>query len=268
VIPLKDNIPTDRFPVVTLALILANVVVYILAIRHGGSFFGGPSGEVTYKYGAIPYAILHPGVHCAEVAPIRNPAMVESVCNTRLLNASHIPAENLLPSWQTIFTGMFMHASFLHIAGNMIFLWIFGNNVEDSMSRIRYLCFYLLGGIVALALQIAVAPHSTDPTIGASGAIAAVLGGYMLLYPRARIITFVIIIFFVTVIELPTIVMLGIWFAEQALFGAAGLTHPNSSGGVAYFAHVGGFVFGLLAIKLFATRRKQVPPPARRGLAA
>jgi rhomboid family protein len=270
VIPLKDNIPTDRFPVVTLSLIIANIVVYLLAIRHGGSFFGGPAVDVTYKYGAIPYAILHPGVHCAEVVTNAAPTSAKSLCNTGLLNHAGIPAENLLPSWQTIFTSMFMHASFLHIAGNMIFLWIFGNNIEDSMGRIRYLCFYLLGGIAALALQIAVGPHSTEPTIGASGAIAAVLGGYMLLYPRARIITFVIIIFFVTVIELPTIVMLGLWFAEQALFGAVGLTHPNSSSGVAYFAHVGGFVFGLATIKLFATRRKQAPSPAghRQGVTA
>jgi membrane associated rhomboid family serine protease len=260
VIPIKDNIPTDRFPVVTLALVIANVVAYILAIRHGGSFFGGPTAGVTYKYGAIPYALLHPGVHCAEVVSSAAPTSPRSVCNTALLNHFQIPAENLLPSWQTIFTGMFMHASFLHIAGNMIFLWIFGNNVEDSMGRVRYLCFYILGGIAALALQVAVAPHSTEPTIGASGAIAAVLGGYILLYPRARVITLVIIIFFVTVIELPALVMLGIWFAEQAAFGAAGLTHPNTSGGVAYFAHVGGFAFGLATIKLFATRRKDVPP--------
>jgi membrane associated rhomboid family serine protease len=242
VIPIKDNIPTDRFPVVTLGLIIANVVVYLLAIGHEGSFFGGPSEAVLVKYGAIPYSLTHPGAHL-------------------------VP--NGIPAWETVFTSMFMHASFLHIAGNMIFLWIFGGNVEDSMGRIRYLCFYILGGIVALALQIAVAPNSVVPTIGASGAIAAVLGGYILLYPRARVITFVIIIFFVTVIELPAFVLLGAWFALQALFGAAGLTHIGSGAGVAYFAHIGGFAFGLATIKLWATRRKQVPPPsAPRSLVA
>ena len=142
---------------------------------------------------------------------------------------------------------MFMHASIIHIGGNMIFLWIFGNNVEDSMGPVKFFGFYIVGGIVALALQVAVAPNSTAPTIGASGAIAAVLGGYIVLYPRSRVLTLVLIILFFTVIELPAWVMLGIWFAEQAIFAGAGLTNPTGAGGgVAYFAHVGGFVFGLL----------------------
>jgi membrane associated rhomboid family serine protease len=156
---------------------------------------------------------------------------------------------------------MFMHASILHIGGNMLFLWIFGNNVEDSMGPIRYILFYLVGGVAALALQVAIGPNTTAPTVGASGAIAAVLGGYIVLYPRARVLTLVFIILFFTVLELPAIVMLGIWFAQQAIFGAAGLTNPTGGGGgVAYFAHVGGFVFGLLAIRLLATKRKEVPP--------
>jgi membrane associated rhomboid family serine protease len=156
---------------------------------------------------------------------------------------------------------MFMHGSILHLAGNMLFLWIFGNNVEDSMGPVRYAIFYILGGLAALALQVAVAPNSTAPTIGASGAIACVLGGYILLFPRARVLTLVFIIFFVTVIELPAMIMLGIWFAEQAVFGAANLTNPTGGGGgVAYFAHVGGFAFGLSTIKLFATKRKKIPP--------
>ncbi len=127
-----------------------------------------------------------------------------------------------LPAWETVFTAMFMHASILHIAGNMLFLWIFGNNVEDSMGPVRFLGFYLLGGVAALALQVAVGPNTVDPTVGASGAIAAVLGGYIVLYPRARVLTLVLIIFFFGVIELPALVMLGVWFAEQAVFGAAG----------------------------------------------
>jgi membrane associated rhomboid family serine protease len=157
---------------------------------------------------------------------------------------------------------MFMHASILHIGGNMLFLWIFGNNVEDSMGPVKFLAFYILGGLAALGLQVAVGPNSTAPTLGASGAIAAVLGGYIVLYPRARVLTLVLIIFFFTVIELPAWVMLGVWFAQQAVFGAANLTNPTGGGGgVAYFAHVGGFVFGLLAIRLLATRRKTIPPP-------
>jgi membrane associated rhomboid family serine protease len=262
VLPIKDNIPTDRFPFVTAALILANFVVYILAIRHGGSFWSGPDTQEVVKYGAIPYALTHPGVHCAEVATQAAPETGQMVCNTALLTANHIPAENLLPSWETIFTGMFMHASILHIGGNMLFLWIFGNNVEESMGPVKYLAFYIVGGLAALGLQVAIGPNSTAPTLGASGAIAAVLGGYIVLYPRARVLTLVFIVFLVTVFELPAWVMLGIWFAEQAVFGAVGLTNPTGGGGgVAYFAHVGGFAFGLLAIRLLATKRKEVPPP-------
>ena len=262
-IPIKDNIPTDRFAFVTLGLIVANFVAYVLAIRHGGSFIGGPDTQEVLKYGAIPYALLHPGTQCAEVArqTASGPQALGVVCNTALLHANGIAGENPLPTWETIFTSMFMHASLLHIGGNMIFLWIFGNNVEDSMGPIKFILFYLAGGVAALALQVAISPHSTDPTIGASGAIAAVLGGYIVLYPRARVLTVVFIILFFTVIELPALAMLGIWFVEQAIFGAVNLTNPTGGGGgVAYFAHVGGFVFGLLAIRLLATRRKEVPP--------
>jgi membrane associated rhomboid family serine protease len=263
VIPIKDNIPTDRFPIVTLGLIVVNVIVYILAVRHGGSFISGPDSQEVVKWGAIPYALTHPGVHCAEV--VRRSAFgagtPQMLCSTALLNANHIPAENLLPSWQTIFTGMFMHASILHLGGNMIFLWIFGNNVEDSMGHAKFLAFYIVGGVAALGLQVAIGPNSTAPTLGASGAIAAVLGGYIVLYPRARVLTLVLIIFFFTVIELPAWVLLGVWFVAQALFAAANLTDPTGGGGVAYFAHIGGFAFGALTIRMLATRRKSMPPP-------
>jgi membrane associated rhomboid family serine protease len=228
-IPIKDNIPTDRFPLVTVALILANIVVYVLASSHGGSLISGPDTHELVKYGVSPYSITHPTGR----------------------------------TWGTVFTSMFMHASILHLAGNMLFLWIFGNNVEDSMGPVRFLLFYVAGGLAALALQVAVEPNSLATTVGASGAIAAVLGGYIVLYPRARVLTLVLIILFFTVIELPAMVMLGLWFAEQAVFGAVGLTDPAGGGGaVAWFAHVGGFAFGLLAIRALATRRKPTPPTA------
>jgi membrane associated rhomboid family serine protease len=157
---------------------------------------------------------------------------------------------------------MFMHASILHLLGNMIFLWIFGNSVEDAMGPAKYLAFYIVGGLATLGLLVAIAPNSTAPTIGASGAIAAVLGAYILLYPRARVFTFVIMIFFVTVIEVPPLVMLALWFVMQAIFAIANLTTPTGSGeGVAYIAQLAGFAFGLLTVKLLATRRKAVPPP-------
>jgi membrane associated rhomboid family serine protease len=250
VIPIKDNIPTDRFPFVTVGLILANLIVYILAIRHGGSFISGPSAAEEFKYSAIPYALTH---GCGHSVLVRT-ASGGVACAPPVV-------KGFLPTWETVFTAMFMHASILHIGGNMLFLWIFGNNVEDSMGPVKYLAFYILGGIAALALQVAIGPRSAVPTLGASGAIAAVLGGYILLYPRARVLTLVFIILFFTVIELPALVMLGIWFAQQAVFGAANLTNPTGGGGgVAYFAHVGGFAFGLLTVKLLATRRKTVPP--------
>jgi membrane associated rhomboid family serine protease len=128
------------------------------------------------------------------------------------------------------------------------------------MGRVRYTVFYLLGGLIALAAQVAVQPNSVAPTLGASGAIAAVLGGYIVLYPRARVLTLVFIIFFATIIEVPAVFLLGFWFLQQVYFGAAGLTSLGSGGGVAYFAHVGGFVFGLALIRLFAVHRKAIPP--------
>jgi rhomboid family protein len=226
-IPIKDNIPTDRFPLVTVCLILANVLVYVLAVAHGGSLFSGPDAHELVKYGVSPYQLTHPTGR----------------------------------TWETVFTAMFLQASILHLAGNMLFLWIFGNNVEDSTGRLRFLAFYLLGGLVALALQVAVEPNSLAPTVGAEGAIAAVLGGYILMYPHARVLTLVLIILFFTVIEIPAMVMVVVWFALQAVFAFAGLTDPTGGGGaIAYFTSVGGFVFGLLAIRAVATRRKAVPP--------
>jgi membrane associated rhomboid family serine protease len=266
VIPLKDNIPTNRFPFVTVALILANVIVYILAIRHGGSIISGPDTQNVIKYGAIPYSLTHSGVPCGEFAQqtVAGTQPIGVFCNGERLpdgTIAHVPSAGTLPSWETIFTAMFMHASILHIGGNMLFLWIFGNNVEDAMGPIKYLFFYVLGGIAALALQVAVGPNSAAPTLGASGAIAAVLGGYILLYPRARVLTLVFIILFFTVVELPAILVLGFWFLEQAVFAAANLTNPTGGGGgVAYFAHIGGFAFGLATIKLLATRRREIPP--------
>jgi len=252
VIPIKDNIPTDRFPLVTAALVLVNFFVYYLAIRHGGSFISGPDTQEVVKYGAIPFTLSHPGYHCGLVQVGANEAIL----------CRHGAVPNTIPTWETVFTGMFMHASIIHIGGNMLFLWIFGNNVEDAMGPVKFLLFYFAGGIAALALQVAVAPNSTAPTLGASGAIAAVLGGFIVLFPRGRVLTLVLIIFFFTVIELPAWAMLGIWFAEQALFAAANLTNPTGGGGgVAYFAHIGGFAFGLLTVRMLATRRKRFPPP-------
>ena len=233
--PLKDNIPTERFPVVTVALIVANVIVYfflqdgVFGLPDGGA--GGDWPISTYAY--IPCTITG-----------------DTPCQT---------APGGPENWVTVFTAMFMHGGLLHLGGNMLFLWIFGNNVEDSMGPVKFLAFYLLGGIAATALQTAINTDSDVANLGASGAVAAVLGGYLLLFPRARVVTVIFIIFFFTIVELPAMFFLVIWFAQQALFGALDLN--GSGGGVAYFAHIGGFAFGLLAIKLFASelrRRQQI----------
>ena len=255
-IPLKDNIPNERFPFVTVALILINVVAYLISIRHGGGILGGPSTSTVLHDAAIPYDFTHPGKYCTLQPGVSEfgGAGVQAVCKNG-------PFPGQIPTWETAFTAMFLHGGLLHIGGNMIFLAIFGPNVEEAVGRLKYLVFYLVGGLVALAAQIAVDPNAVAPTLGASGAIAAVLGGYIVLYPRARILTLVFIVFFVTIIEVPALVVLGFWFVEQVLFGAAGLANPvGGGGGVAYFAHIGGFVFGLAVIRLLVARRSQAPP--------
>jgi membrane associated rhomboid family serine protease len=159
------------------------------------------------------------------------------------------------PTWFTAFSSMFMHGGLLHIGGNMLFLWVFGNNVEDAMGRVKFLVFYIVGGLAAMALQIAVGANDTVPSVGASGAVAAVLGGYLLLYPRARVLTLVFLFVFFTFIQIPAMFFLVIWFGEQLLFGYFNQVNPTGSGGgVAYFAHIGGFLFGLLTVKLLATK--------------
>ncbi len=247
--PLKDNIPPRRFPVLTVALILANVAMFLFfqgaPLGFGGSSFD--EGRVI-EYGAIPYEVSHPGEQCIP----RGQALA---CGPEQ-QAERAVGQDLAPTWLTVLTSMFMHGGLLHIAGNMLFLWIFGNNIEDSMGRVRFLLFYLLGGVAALAAQTVYSPDAAVPTIGASGAVAAVLGGYALLYPRARVITVIFIIFFFQFIELPAMVVLGLWFLLQLFYGAAEAAQPVAGGGVAYWAHIGGFVFGLLLIKLFANRAK------------
>jgi membrane associated rhomboid family serine protease len=274
VIPLRDNLPTDRFPVVTAAIIAINVLVFLFL--QGPSFSLSSAQEVDSKpiieYGAIPYRITHPGDRCRFVEVKGAGATQEQLfCektqgfteSATLPTCDSAPSGEVCrvpikqpPAFLTIFTSMFMHGGWLHIIFNMLFLWIFGNNVEDSMGKLRYAAFYLLGGLAAGLTQVAVSPDSTTPLVGASGAIAAVLGGYALLYPRARVLT-LLFVFFIFVVEIPALVLLGIWIFLQFLPAVGQLASPDvgSQGGVAYFAHVGGFLFGLLLIKLFATRR-------------
>ncbi len=247
--PIKDNIPTDRFPVVTVTLIVLNVLAYFLWQR-GGITLGDPSSPHYFdnlvRYSEFPYEVTHPGQQCIPVS------QTAFECSK-----AYGPRYDLPSTYVTVFTAMFMHGGLLHLGGNMLFLWIFGNNVEDSMGPVKFIVFYLLAGLAATAGQVLIGPDAKVPNIGASGAIAGVLAGYLVLFPRARVVTIIFIVFFFTIVELPAIFFLGIWFVQQLLFGYFDLNSGGAAGGVAYFAHIGGFVFGLAAIKLFADERKR-----------
>jgi membrane associated rhomboid family serine protease len=223
-LPLRDNVPTRTRPLVTYALILANVLVWVLY-------------QLPDLQGSVDELAFHP-------------CELEDSCPT------------VGEDWPlTAITSMFMHGSWAHLLGNMLFLWIFGNNVEDSLGKVRYLLFYLLGGLAATGVQSFVTlMYASDadamiPNVGASGAISAVLGGYLVLLPRARVLT---IIFFV-LREIPAAFFLLVWFGFQLLDGSASLAHPEQGGGVAFFAHIGGFVFGAAAVKLLQQRRPLAP---------
>ncbi len=223
-LPLRDNVPTRSRPLVTYALILANVLVWVLY-------------QLPDLQGSVDELAYHP-------------CELENSC------------VQIGQDWPlTAVTSMFMHGDWLHLLGNMLFLWIFGNNVEDVMGHVRYLVFYLLAGLAATGLQTAITLASSSeataeiPNLGASGAISGVLGAYFLILPRARILT---VIFFV-LREIPAWVFLGIYFALQLYDANFQLRHPPEGGGVAVFAHVGGIVFGLLAVKLFQARKPLSP---------
>jgi membrane associated rhomboid family serine protease len=230
-LPLKDNVPTRAFPLVTVALIAANVVVWLWEWQSG-----------------VEKEVLHYGYY---------PCSVEGPCVVPASTVDH------LPWFAGAFTSMFMHASWIHIGGNMLFLWIFGNNVEDSMGRARFLVWYLVAGLAATATQTFVTLAFTDaagasiPNIGASGAIAGVLGAYVLLLPQASVLTaFIVGLIFLR--EIPAVWFIGFWFLLQLLEGGFSIAQPQAGGGTAFFAHIGGFVFGLATVKLFTER-----PPLR-----
>lgn len=220
-LPLKDDNPTSTFPLITLGLILANGLVFY----HQMSLDTVESQNFIFKWGAIPYQIHHGEV---------------------LREFPEIP----LPL--TIFSSMFLHGGFLHLFGNMLYLWIFGNNIEDTLGHLRFLLFYLVCGLVAGLAQVFSNPESTVPMIGASGAVAGVLGAYLLLFPGARILTLFFIFIFIKFVRLPALVVLGFWFFIQ-LLGVWGGSISN----VAFFAHVGGFIAGLILVKAFQPRRSR-----------
>jgi membrane associated rhomboid family serine protease len=237
VIPLRDNVPTRTFPIVTVAIIVVNSIVWFWEIGGRG----------------VDYHVFKDGYY---------PCTVQGPCAVPVLDGTRFAHH--LPWYEGTFTSMFMHGSWIHILGNMLFLWIFGNNVEDALGKVRFVIWYLVAGIAATALQTFVTlsfgtvRDASIPNIGASGAIAGVLGAYLLLLPRARVLT---AIFFGLIFlrEIPAGWFLGIWIALQLWQGGVGITHPDQTGGVAVFAHIGGFAFGVLTVFLVAKRRPLQP---------
>jgi len=227
-LPLKDDQPSYSTPFVTWFLIGLNILIYFY------QWTLGPRGEMLFAslYGEVPSHL-----------------------------AAYLGGSSRYSLSQVVipfFTSMFLHGSWMHVLGNMWFLYIFGDNVEDYLGHFKYLVFYVLAGLIAMTTQVAIYPHSNIPTVGASGAIAGVLGAYFIVYPRARVLTW----FFVFVLYLPAWVVLGEWFVLQFLAGAASLSTAGMGrdvGGVAVWAHVGGFIAGVVMIKIFPERERRSP---------
>jgi len=214
-IPLRDIIPSRTTPVVTIALIAVNILVFVYELSLGRAV-----DAFTLYWGLVPAAF----------------------------------------SWVTVFTSMFLHGGLLHVGGNMLYLWIFGDNVEDRMGHGRFLVFYLLCGVAAALAQTITAPDSVVPMVGASGAIAGVMGAYFVLYPKSRIVTLIPLFFFFQVIEVPAILFLGIWFLMQFLSGVGSIVSTvggGPAGGVAFWAHVAGFVAGISGVVVFRRPERQ-----------
>jgi membrane associated rhomboid family serine protease len=256
VIPLRDSVKPRRFAVVTATLIVINTLVFFICLAQPKATFhryNAPgrvviSGfdAVTLEYGFTPCDLAH---DCARPG-YGEAAVHNAVVQVRVTRR---------PVYVTLLAAMFLHGGWLHLAGNMLFLWIFGNNVEDRLGRGWFLVFYLLSGLAASLMQFAVDTNSDVPNIGASGAIAGVLGGYLLLYPRARVLTVVPLLVFFYVVEIPAVLVLVTWFGLQVLDGSAAIATPGSPSGVAYFAHIGGFACGFLLVKPFGWLRRGRP---------
>jgi len=221
-LPLRDDNPTQIWPVMTVSLITINVLVFLYQLT-----LGPQEGQLfIYQFGAIPAAVL---------------------------GNDSLPSDMIaIPATMSVLTSMFLHGGFMHLIGNMLYLWIFGNNVEDAMGHIRFLLFYLLTGVAASMTHFMMDVDSTIPTIGASGAISGILGAYILLYPRAQVYVLVFIIIFVRMMYVPAGMVLGFYFVLQIFQGVS--TLGQEGGGVAWFAHIGGFIAGLILVGVFKKR--------------
>ncbi len=236
-IPLRDDIPSRTYPVVNVSLIVINALAFFYELTLGPrqlELFFREYAVIPVRYFAGGYVDIFGVVHSYGITDLVIP----------------------------IFTAMFLHGGWTHIGGNMLYLWIFGDNVEDRMGHGRYLVFYLLCGVAATVAHIITNPHSTVPSLGASGAIAGVLGAYFLLYPHARVITLIPIFFFIEFVPIPAVILLGWWFIQQFLYGTMSLAVASAqTGGVAWWAHIGGFVTGMILVHVF--KRKEYGPARR-----
>ena len=223
-IPLRDTIPSSRIAWITRLLILANIAAFVLELKQGRGI-----ERLLFQFGMVPSRWAATGL-------------------------SDLPAWPHLAS--TLITSQFLHASFLHLASNMLYLWIFADNVEDRLGHTRFLCLYLGSGAAAGCVQLLASPHSSVPMIGASGAIAGVLGAYFLLFPAARIVTLIPLGWFWNTIEVPAFIFLGIWFLLQWAQGLTTIGQVADVGGVAFWAHIGGFVSGMIGISLLRPQRR------------
>ncbi|HUF37544.1 MAG TPA: rhomboid family intramembrane serine protease [Anaerolineales bacterium] len=221
-IPLRDENPSRSFPFVNYFLIAANVLVFVY---QWTTMAGDPNA--IFRFALVP---------------------AEVTSGFDLVDA------------RSVLTSMFMHAGLAHIGGNMLYLWIFGDNIEDAMGHFRYLVFYLIGGTVASAIHVLSSPESTIPTVGASGAIGAVLGAYLVLYPRRRVLTLLFLGYFIRMMMIPAVYLLGFWILMQVFSGLMSLGGPDV-GGVAFWAHIGGFAAGVILVRLFARRRSEASAP-------
>jgi membrane associated rhomboid family serine protease len=219
-IPYKDDNPTQIFPFFTILFIGLNIVVFMFELVSDAQ-------SIVFSFGAVPAALLS-----FKTAQPVHPAL-------------------------TVITAMFLHGGFLHLAGNMLYLWIFGNNIEDKLGHLRFVVFYILCGFISAYAHAITAPRSVVPMIGASGAVAGILGAYILLFPRAHVFTVIFLGFFVQVVRLPALIVIGFWAIIQVVNGIIE-KGMMSQAGVAWFAHIGGFVFGVVSIKLFMPKRRKV----------
>ena len=219
-IPLRDETPTRIYPFVTLSLVILNVAIFLLEFVMGDNV-----NVLFYRFGMIP---------------------------ARLANNWTDPG-----TLMTLFTSMFLHGGWAHLIGNMVYLWIFGDNIEDRMGHVRFILVYLCAGVAASLVEVFVDPTVNIPTVGASGAIAGVLGAYFILYPRSRITTLIFFGFFIRLIKMPALFVLGLWIIFQLFYGLSNLSLSEANSGVAYFAHIGGFIGGMILIKLFRHQRKE-----------